>query len=305
MPYSYCNWDNMQLNRHYQPAPDDTCLLVVSTRHYHDSLKEFLDYDYDTTASLHYFAVYFRGNAWTAVPYSNLESLLDLKPSLRNLVIFTEGLGKTYTSGVNRATMLMRLYHIDEIFFDWPTQRPYMSRGKNFKTTYQVSGEVAKPYATFLGEFQRYKDSHAPKFQSITIMFHSMGNLILMHGLRSGLFSNIHPGFADQVILNAACVPQKRHAQWLSKLQFSKEIFVTINDRDRNLRGARLILLRHVMGETTKKPYLPGIHYVDFSKVLNREHNYYLIIPLLRQKPFLKQFYTDVFSGKMPVLTYP
>lgn len=305
IPYSYCNWDNMSLNKAYQPAKEDTCLLVVSTRHYHDRLKEFLDYDYDTTATLKYFAVYFRGNHWTAVPYPNLASLLDLKPGLKNLVIFTEGLGKTFTSGINRATILMRLYHIDEIFFDWPTQRPYMKSGKNFRTTYKVSSKVAKPYARFLEDFQAYKQAQPSKFNITSLMFHSMGNLVLMYGLKSDLFKNIEPGLADNVILNAACVPQKKHAQWLGKLSFSKNTFVTINKGDRNLNGAKLVLFRHVMGEKVKKPLVPGVHYVSFSKVLEREHNYYLIKPLLEQKPYLQKFYADIFSGKMPVLEYP
>ena len=305
IPYSYCNWGNMSLNKAYQPAKEDTCLLVVSTRHYNDTLKEFLDYDYDTTATLKYFAVYFRGNHWTAVPYPNLASLLDLKPELKDLVIFTEGLGKTFTSGINRATILMRLYHIDEVFFDWPTQRPYMKSGKNFRTTYKVSSKVAKPYARFLEDFQAYKQAQPSKFKVTSLMFHSMGNLVLMYGLKNDLLTNIQPGLADNVILNAACVPQKKHAKWLGKLSFSKNTFVTINKRDRNLNGAKLVLFRHVMGEKVKKPLVPGVHYVSFSNVLEREHNYYLIRPLLEQKPYLQQFYADIFSGRMPVLEYP
>lgn len=305
IPYSYCNWDNMVLNKQYQPTPGDTCLLVVSTRHYNDTLKAFLDYDYDTTATLTYFAVYFNGNRWTAVPYPNLSLLMDLKPRFKDLVVFTEGLGKTFTSGINRATILMRIYNIDALFFDWPTQRPYMSKGKNFRTTYKVSYEVAKPYARFLEAFQAYKTSHASQFGTTTLMFHSMGNLILMYGLKNDLLRGIRPGTIDNVLLNAACVPQKKHARWLAKLNFSKHIYVTINKRDRNLNGAKLILLKHMMGEKTKKPYLENIHYVRFSSVLHKEHNYYLIRPLLEQKPYLRRFYADLFSGKKPVLEYP
>ncbi len=303
--YSGCDWSKMTLNKNYRANKEDTCVFVVSTRHYNDTLKEFVDYDYDTTGTLKYFAVYFRGSQWTAVPYSDLEALLDLKTGFKHFVIFTEGLGKTFTSGIDRATRLERIYDIDELFFDWPTQRPYMTSGKNFRTTYRVSREVAKPYARFLEEFQSYKEAHRSKFKITTLMFHSMGNLVLMYDLKNDLFKNIKPGLVDNVILNAACVPQRKHASWLSKLSFSKQIFVTINKRDRNLNGARLALFRHILGEKVKKPLVPGVHYVSFSKVLEREHNYYLIRPLLQQKPYLKTFYADIFAGKMPVLEYP
>ncbi len=303
--YSGCDWSKMTLDKTYQATKEDTCIFVVSTRHYNDTLKEFVDYDYDTTASLKYFAVYFQGNRWTAVPYPNLETLLDLKAEFKNVVVFTEGLGKTFTSGIDRATRLKRIYDIDELFFDWPTQRPYMKSGKNFRTTYRVSREVAKPYARFLETFQNYKETHYSKFKITTLMFHSMGNLVLMYDLKNDLFQHIKPGLVDNVLLNAACVPQRKHAKWLSKLSFSKQMFVTINKRDRNLNGARLVLFCHILGEKVKKPLTPGVHYVSFSKVLEREHNYYLIRPLLAQKPYLKTFYADIFAGKMPVLEYP
>lgn len=304
-PYSYCDWSNMILNKDYKCSAEDTCIFIVSTRNYDDTKKEFVDYDFDTTNTLKYFAVYFKGNNWTAVPYPTLEKLLDVKSDFKNFVVFTGGLGKTFTSGIDRATNLMRIYAIDELFFDWPTQRPYMKAGKNIKTTYLVSAKVAKPYAAFLEEFQRYKKTHASKFKVTTLFFHSMGNLVLMYGLKDNLFKHIEPGMIDNVLLNAACVPQRKHAEWLGKLNFAKNRFVTINKRDRNLNGAKIIFFRHQLGEKVKKPLCPDVHYVYFSKVLHKEHNYYLIRPLLAKKPFLKQFYADLFEGKMPVLEYP
>lgn len=305
IPYSYCSWSNMALDKNYRFTKDDTCLFVVSTRNYKDSLKEFMDYDYDTSGTLKYFAVYFKGNTWTAVPYPSLEALLGLKKEFKDMVVFTEGLGKTFTAGVDRATRLKRTYDVDALFFDWPTQRPYMKPGKNFRTTYKVSYQVAKPYAKFLEAFQNYKEAHVSSFKQVTLMFHSMGNLVLMYDLKQDLFKHIKPGLADQVLLNAACVPQRKHSVWLAKLTFAPQIFVTINKRDRNLNGAKLILFRHQLGEKVKKPKLANVHYVNFSKVLEKEHNYYLIRPLLLEKPFLKTFYADIFAGKMPVLEYP
>ena len=304
-PYSYCTWENMVLNKNYLINNSDSCLFVVSTRNYDDTKKEFVDYEYDTSRTLKYFAVYFKGNNWTAVPYPTLEKLLDLKESFKNMVIFTEGLGKTFTSGVDRGTKLMRIYGIDEIFFDWPTLRPYLKSGKNIKTTYRVSSKVALPYAKFLEEFQIYKITHISKFKVTSLFFHSMGNLILMHDLKGNLFKNIQPGIIDNVLLNAACVPQKKHALWLNKLNFATHIYVTINKGDRNLNGAKIIFLQHQLGEKAKRPYCKTAHYVRFSNVLDNEHNYYLIRPLLAQKPFLKKFYEDIFEGNTPVLNYP
>ncbi len=302
---SLCNWSDVTLDKQYVPAKGDSCLFVVSTRHYDETKKEFVDYDYDTTATLKYFTLYYRGNSWTAVPYPSLEAMLDTKDSFRDLVVFTEGLGKTFTLGVDRATKLMRLYAVDELFFDWPTERPYMKPGKNIKITYQIAPDVAVPYARFLEEFQAYKISHSQKFQTVTLFFHSMGNLLLMYDLQKGLYKHISPGLVDNVVLNAACVNQHKHKAWLNNLSFAKNIYVTVNDRDRNLRGASIIFAAYQLGLKPKPKYCDNVKYVDFSAVLDDEHNYFLIAPLLQKKPYLKEFYKDVFVGKNPQLQFP
>lgn len=305
VPYSYCNWTNTSLNKNYAPAENDTCLFVISTRNYSDSLKEFVDYDYDTTGTLKYFAIYYKGNNWTAVPYSSLAELLNLKSSYKNLVVFTEGLGKTFTSGVDRATKVMRTYGVDEIFFDWPTDRPYMRSGKNIKVTCYVAPKVAITYVQFLEEFQSYKINHPEKFKVVTLFFHSMGNLLLMYDLQNNRFKNISPNLVNTVVLNAACVNQTHHKEWLDKLTFANRIYLTINDRDRNLRGASIIFGDHQLGEKPKKEFCEKAKYINFSNILSKEHNYFLMTEVLKEKPFLQQFYANIFEDKVPELNYP
>ncbi|MBI3521045.1 MAG: alpha/beta hydrolase [Bacteroidetes bacterium] len=304
VPYYYCNWTNVCLNKQYVPTEKDTCLFVISTRNYDATKKEFVDYDYDSTGTLKYFALYYQGNNWVAVPHTSLNELLNLKSTFKNLVIFTEGLGKTFTSGVDRATMMMRTYDVDELFFDWPTDRPYMRPGKNIKVTCSIAPEVAKPYASFLEEFQNYKNNHSGKFKAVTLFFHSMGNLLLMYDLKNDLFKNISPTLVNSVVLNAACVNQTHHKEWLDKLSFSKHIYLTINHKDRNLRGASIIFADHQLGEKPKPEFCTTVNYVDFSEVLHKEHNYYLMPEVLKSKPFLKKFYADIFEDKIPQLKF-
>ncbi len=299
-----CDWDKMVLNKNYIPTKNDTCFFVVSVRNYDPNKTNFLDYDYDTTGTLKYFVVYFNQNKWVSVPYSSLEDMLNLKSSFENLVVFTEGLGKTYTKGVDRATRLITEYKTDVIFFDWPTERPAMKQGKNMKLTNKISEQIAVPYSVFLEEFQTYKDKNPTKFKTVTVLFHSMGNLILMHDLKHKLFKNIHPDLANSVILNAACVPQKKHAEWLSQLNISKHIFVTVNNSDRNLNGAKFVFMQNQLGHKPKGPYCKNVNYVDFSDVLQKEHNYFLIQPLLTEKPYLRNFYNTIFNGDVPQLKF-
>jgi hypothetical protein len=304
-PVSQCNWDRMSFSSKYVPDFHDTCLFVATIRNFNSAKHEFVDYDYDTTGTIKYFAVYFNGNRWTAVPYPSLPELMNLKSDYRDLVILTEGLGKTFTSGIDRATRLLRIYAVDGVFFDWPTERPYMRAGKNIKTTSRLAPQAAKAYAVFLNDFQTYKNAHKDKFKSVTLLFHSMGNLLLMNNLKNNALSFLTPSVINAVVLNAACVNQTNHNLWLDKLTFTQNVYVTINDKDKNLRGARIIFGDHQIGEKPKKQFSTNAAYVNFSPVLDKEHNYYVMQPLLRKKTFLYEFYADIFSGKKPRTTFP
>ncbi len=305
VPYAYCNWSNVCLDKTYTPSVNDSCLFVVSTRNYDFSKQEFADYDYDNNSVLKYFAVYFRGNHWTVIPHSSLNDLLNLKNDLKDVVVFTEGLGKTFTLGIDRATKLMRIYPVNGIFFDWPTERPYLGPGKNMMKTCKIAPKVAECYGKFLEEFQCYKYQHPQKFHTVTLLFHSMGNMVLMHSLKKNLNKDLCPGLIDNVILNAACVRQNNHKLWLDKLMFANHIYVTINDKDRNLRGARIIFASHQLGEKIRSKHSKKANYIDFSEVLDNEHNYFLITTLLAQKPYMKKFYHDIFVGNNPQLKFP
>lgn len=304
VPTYICKWENISFDKHYKAIAGDTSFFVVTVRNYNESKKEFLDYDQDTTGTLKYFTVYVSNQQWTVVPHKSFTEMMDSKSMYKDFVIFTEGLGKTFPAGVDRATMLLRLYNVDELFFDWPTDRPDIKPGKNIKITMQIAPKVADAYDRFAMEFQQYKQAHAAKFKHTSLLFHSMGNLLLMHGLKQDLLKDIKPGVFDEVILNAACVNQKHHKEWLDKLTFADRIYITINSHDKNLNGAKLLFMAHQLGETAKRPYAAKAHYVDFSEVLHKEHNYFLLPYVTDQKPYLKKFYADIFKGEKPQLIF-
>ncbi len=303
-PYSYCTWENMSLSKNYVSDETDSCLFVVSTRNFDSTKKQFFDFDFDTSRTLKYFAVYFKGDNWTAVQHPNLTALLETKQKFEDMVIFTEGLGKTFTSGVDRATKLLRIYGIDEIFFDWPTLHPELKRIKNFRAASKISDDVATCYAAFFKEFESYKKTHIFKFKHTTLFFHSMGNLLIMHDMKRNFLKDVSTHIVDNLILNAACVPQRKHARWVKKINFADDIYITINKKDRNLKGAKLLTLKHQLGEKVRKPRCKNVNYVDFTNVLNNDHNYYLVRTLLAEKPYLKKFYSDIFHGTIPLKQY-
>jgi hypothetical protein len=90
-------------------------------------------------------------------------------------------------------------------------------------------------------------------------------------------------------------VNQKNHKIWLDKLSFSNNIYLTINDKDRNLRGARILFKARQLGESPQPEFCKNVNYVDFSDVLSIEHNYFLMQTVLIQKPYLKTILRQYF----------
>ena len=86
----------------------------------------------------------------------------------------------------------------------------------------------------------------------------------------------------------------------MEKIQFAEHIYLTRNKHDKNLNGAKIILWQHQLGERPRKPFAANAIYVTFSKVLGLEHNYFLMRPLLKMKPYLKDFYKSLFQGEAP-----
>ena len=80
-----------------------------------------------------------------------------------------------------------------------------------------------------------------------------------------------------------------------------KKLYITRNNRDRILNGAKLISgFAKQLGQQPKKPYAKNTLYLDFSRVLDREHNYFLYPGVLRDHPYIKPLYSVILKGEEP-----
>lgn len=293
------DWNIVKLNKNYVPAADDTCMIFASVRSYEESEKMFMNYDCNKEQKIHFFKIYFKGNNWTCVPEPNLSSCLRGLDSAA-AVIYVEGLGKTFLTALDRATLFSRQYGKQIIMFDWPTYRPALNGGKNFKTSLKESEVVSKTFASFLDTLNKFKSATPKTFSSLCLHMHSMGNLLLMHAINNG-YLKINNLLFNTIILNAACVPQKNHATWIEKLNIQKNIYITNNDRDKVLRGAKFATgFTGQLGKKARPPFAKNALYIDFSRVLEKQHNYWLFPSVLRTRPYIKDLYKMLLSGTEP-----
>lgn len=271
-------------------------MVFVSCRNYFPGKEKFLDYDFDTTNTLHYFNIFFNHNKWICVHKNSLQEAIAGVNSNKDAIIYGEGLGKTFCNDVDRATRLARTYDVLPIMFDWPTARPYMKDGKNMAITMRISADVAKTFSNFVKEFGKLKREGKTEIKQSTLFLHSMGNLLLMRATKKNYLDSTK--IFDNVIMNAACVPQKNHKIWVERIRMQDHLYITKNNHDRSLNGAKIITLAGQLGERPKKPYAKNALYISFNKVLHLEHNYFLYADVLKEHPEIKEVYSSIFHGK-------
>lgn len=297
--FSKLDWDKVVLNKNYVPGPNDTCIVFASLRSCAESEKIFMGYDCDKTVAIRYFNIYFNGNNWICVPEKNLSDCLKGREDLQ-AITFVEGFGYTFLTALDRATLLARQYGAFIIMFDWPTYRPEIKPSKNYKITDAESEKLSGHFASFLDSLNTYKLSHKAAFRSTSLIMHSMGNLLLMHAIKKD-YLKIRDTLFDAIVLNAACAPQRKHKMWVEKISMQKRLYITRNNRDRVLNGAKVIEgFKKQLGERPRKPYANNALYIDFSRVLDREHNYFLYPSVLNRFPYIKSLYRAILLGAEP-----
>lgn len=295
--YTFCDWNKITLTDNYSAKEGDTCIVFASTRNYFPEKEEFFDYDLDTSGTLHYMNVYFSGNKWICSPKKDLEEAMSAMVADKDIVVYGEGMGKDFTANIDRATRFTRLYDVNTIMFDWPTFRPYLSGGKNYRTARLESKKVSRSMVKLFNEIKAQKQRNKTGSSNISLILHSLGNRLIKEAVIND-YIDIKEKLFSNIVLNAACVKMRFHKLWLEKLDIQDNIYLTHNNHDRTLNLARIAGLSKRLGMHTRWRKAKNATYLNFSKILSVEHNYFLMRNVLREHPGLKEMYYDIFHGK-------
>lgn len=295
--YTFCDWNKISFNPKYVPTNEDTAIVFVSVRNYFPGKVEFMGYELDSALTLRYFTIYFNKNKWICVPKQNLEEAFLGISKNKDIVMYGEGMGKEFPGDVDRATRLTRIYNVTTLMFDWPTYRPNLSGGKNYKKARIQSTEVSKVLCNLFTELEKLKPAIKNDAVNLTLLLHSLGNRLIKEAVMNNFISTKTKLF-DNIVLNAACVKMRRHRKWLEKLNIQDKIYLTRNNKDRTLLLAKLAGFTEQLGRRSAIRKAKNAIYLNFSPVLEKEHNYFLMTNVLARHPDLKTIYSDIFHGK-------
>jgi hypothetical protein len=262
----------------------------------------FLSVRFDSTNSLHYFNVYFNRNHWVFVLRKNLQDALFNAYRTNRAIVYAEGYGKTLPGGLDRATRLTRTYLTLTIFFDWPTYDPAYSQTKNYYLTIETSKKASLPFSELLNQLEALKVKGGLEYQSMSLILHSMGNLLMENAIQKHAFQ-LKDTLFNAIILNAACTKKTHHRQWVEKITFSQSVYITLNNKDGVLRLAKILSFRQQLGLHAGHHLAKNATYINFSRDLTSEHNYFLYSDVLREHPKAKNMYRTLFAGKKPIFS--
>ncbi len=217
-----------------------------------------------------------------------------------NLILFVHGRGKHPEKAFNKHLLvdLEKDYSAKVIMFHWPSWQG------RFAFPTQKARNAAQDFLRVLQAFDQYKQENKNKINGIkfTLLTNSMGSIVLEQAMLDydGTLNIIF----DTLLINASSSFAKNHSSWVDKINFSDQVYITINQEDKLLGklGMRFFGKRLGKGTTSMlgrrfKLSLKA-DYIDVTKY-RLKHRYYLHRDLIG-KPELIEFYDDVLNGFLP-----
>lgn len=258
-------------------AATDTSIIVVSNRYKTDDPLRFMS---ETTGdgTMMYFFVYAHGGQWHVLQTEGLDEAISYIPNKhKDMVVYTEGMGKIFTSELDRGMMMASQYNVNVIMLDYPSITTTKSLLGNYKFSIRNARHAYKYHLPVLEQIKEDKLSGELGDGKLTLFFHSMGNYLIeeifLHDKEKPLNDT---KWVDNLMLNASCIPERKHADWLADVRFAKNIYVEYNTEDHVLKGAMLASFKRQLGNGPRYPIVTAAHYANFHSIVGEGHSYFL-----------------------------
>lgn len=283
-PYEYFNgedfWKKLVTEPATQPLPSlsaaDTVIVIASSRNVQPGNVRFIGELRDDT--LRYYLLYAHEGKWRLHPYSSVIAAIHAVPAInRDWVVYTEGMGKIFTSDADRGMQMVGQYGVNVLLLDYPSIRTTYKPLKNYKFALRNARICYKDFMPVLDTVKMLREQNEIGTGHLSLFFHSMGNNMMREIAKHDAIIRYNQSvWVDHIILNAPCVPRKKHAKWVDKIHFGETIYVHYNPTDGTLKWARIAGFRQIMGEHIKKPLSQQAVYINFGPLCGEDHSNFL-----------------------------
>lgn len=278
------------------PAGTGNLILVISSRNFkHNStfgVKRGLDPNY----KLSYYIAGLKNDSAFLIQLEYLNDISSYLPSGKDFLVLVDGHGKTFWQSMARGFELTDRFNINMIVFDWPSD--YLALRKTVHNASEVTGSFVRAMCNV----NLIKQNSYPE-AAFSVIFHSMGNRIIEDISKTKLLDKMPDSLFSNIIINAAAVKYRNHVKWVERLNIQKRIYITMNERDFNLRGAAVLRLAGQLGITNHNKIARNAYYVNFSELSTEEHNLFLGRNVLeKSNSEVYMFYELAFHGREVIL---
>jgi len=282
--YDYFNTEEFWQRLKPEPAgtqphisTGDTCILIASNRAAGADSLRFMGEERGD-GKLRYFIVYSGNGKWHVLPCPSLRyGLLALKGrSVKPWVIYTEGMGKIWTSDLDRGMRLSGQYGVNVLLLDYPSIHTGYGSFRNYRFAWNNSTGMYKDFVPVFDSLYALRQDLLKNI-AISMFFHSMGDNLVRKLVQKGKLNHLtDAGWVDNVILNAACVPRRGSKRWTDSLTLAKRVVVNFNPEDRTLKLAGLVGFRGILGLGPKKHISKRAAYINFNGIAGNGHSNFM-----------------------------
>lgn len=305
--YSYFNtddfWKHVVLDKLEMPlqlSAQDTAIVVASNRAQTKDALRFMS-EFHGKGALQFFVVYTRGNVWHVYPAPSLRAAVSLLPQKdKDWVVYTEGMGKIFTTDLDRGLSMATQYDVNVLLLDYPSICSKYKAYRNYRFVMRNSCAAYKDFAPVLDSFRMLRAQGLAGGGKLSLFFHSMGNNVMLKMAQPKHLKHFNDAvWVDNIILNAPCVPYRRSARWIDSIRFARHIYVHYNPYDQTLKWARIIGFRRILGERPRAVLAQNATYINFNPLCGGGHSNFLKLHGRQgaSKPCVRHYYTLLHGG--------
>ncbi len=276
----------------------DTMFIVASNRETKFGETRFMSEERGTD-HLNYFLVFLKSGQWNVWHTSLKTAVTAMNQNGRDWVVYTEGFGKIFTTGIYRGFTMTMQYGVNVIYLDYPSFNTRKKIMGNYFFALDNAKQSGDDFAPVFDTLKTYREAGKMGGGNLTLFFHSMGNNMIREMVRNNRIKNINSGkWVNNLVLNSACVPQKHHKEWVDRIHFADRIYINYNPKDATLSGANFMSLKKQLGQEQKASRSTQAIYVNFDDLCNHNHSNFM--QMVARKPIMPAaiaYYATLFHG--------
>ncbi len=298
-------WGRFVVDEKLQTTHPDSAFVMISNRKPTGDKLRFAGDDVDEQ-QLHYYYIYGYKDKWHVLETPSIEAAVKHMPNINNdWLLYTEGMGKQFTSDAYRAFIVTGMYKVNVMMFDYPS---ITSAKGQFGNYFFAIGNAKHAYEYFTPAIYQVEELRTQQKMGkgkLSMIFHSMGNFVIRNIAKKGDIRMLNDKvWVDNLILNAPCVPNRHHKEWIEKIGFAKNIYIHYNPADRTLGGAYLASKIIQLGGALKHAETNRAQYINFNILCGDGHSNFLNIQgRSNAKPAAVKHYKTLFHGDTVNLT--